>query len=100
MLVSADPRIEIPKQQKLILAWYAVDGFTQAGVKGLPLLIWVGHGWINLVSSSLTIHALNECGLGGESLPRKVLDYYLLGKGGHVFGSVGLSVDNAQKVMN
>ena len=35
MLVSADPRIEIPEQQKLILAWYAVDGFTQAGVKGL-----------------------------------------------------------------
>ena len=45
MLVSADPCIEIPEQQKLILAWYAVDGFTQAGVKGLPLLIWVGHGW-------------------------------------------------------
>ena len=45
MLVSANPCIEIPKQQKLILAWYAVDGFMQAGVKGLPLLIWVGHGW-------------------------------------------------------
>ena len=45
MLVSANPCIEIPEQQKLILAWYAVGGFTQAGVKGLPLLIWVGHGW-------------------------------------------------------
>ena len=45
MLVSADPCIEIPEQQKLILAWYAVDGFTQAGVKGLPLLIRVGHSW-------------------------------------------------------
>ena len=45
MLVSADLCIEIPEQQKLILAWYAVDGFTQAGVKGLPLFIRVGHSW-------------------------------------------------------
>ena len=45
MLVSADPCVEIPEQEKLILAWHAVDGFTQAAVKGLPLLVWVGHGW-------------------------------------------------------
>ena len=46
MLFSALPRIEIPKQQKLILAWYTVNGFAQAGVEGLFLLIWVRHGGV------------------------------------------------------